>query len=167
MSADYSLSIDSSLRPTRSCRLGRRSKRGSLLIELSCGSFFFTLFAVLAMHMCVSMYGAFFNDQACRDAARAAAQGENITQATRQAQAVLKSHQINNGYLSSPVLKLPIVYNDFGGSPPPQTSPYVQLTTSTTVTPPFQAMTFFNAGLLQDGKIVFTQTYTFPIVRTH
>jgi hypothetical protein len=136
------------------------------LVELACGSFFFTLFAVLAVQMGISLFGAFYNDQACRDAARAAAQGQNITQATQQAQTVLKTHRVIGGYISSPSLQIPIVYNDFGGNPPVATSPYVQLTTKTTMTMPFGPLAFFNAGTLQDGKMVFTQTYTFPIVRT-
>jgi hypothetical protein len=145
---------------------GARKSGGSLVIELTACSFLFTFFAIMAVHVGVMIFGAFLNDRACRDAARAAAQGKTVAQATQLAQAVLVSHKQLNSFLTSPTLKTPIVYQDFGGSPPnPQTTPYVRVTTTTTSTLPFKAINFQSGIFTEDQQLTFSQTYTFPIVR--
>jgi hypothetical protein len=122
----------------------------------------------MAVHVGVMIFGAFLNDRACRDAARAAAQGKTITQATQLAQAVLVAHKQTNSFLTSPSLQTPIVYQDFGGNPPnPQTSPYVQVTTLTTANLPFLPINFLSNAFTQDKQMTFKQTYTFPIVRVN
>jgi len=106
------------------------------------------------------------NDTACRDAARAAAQGNSQTQATSLAQAILVSHKQVNSYLGSPVLQTPIIYQDYNGSPPDtQTSPYIQLTTRTQVTLPIRFFSFLSQMFTSDQNLTFTATYMFPIVR--
>lgn len=142
----------------------KRSNRGSLSVELSCGSLLVSVFVVVALHLGVAIFGAFINDRACRDACRNAAQGETPAEAGQLVNVMLSAYQAT-GFVSNPTLSAPIVYQDFGGSPPAQTSPYVQVTTSTLVTMPLQAFAFFSSGILQDGKLAFTKTYTFPIVR--
>jgi Flp pilus assembly protein TadG len=167
--------LDSYLRQERA-RLSRashrnrswRSQRGTLIIELTASAFLFTFFAIMAVHVGVMIFGAFLNDRACRDAARAAAQGKTIAQATQLAQAVLIAHKQTNSFLTSPSLQTPIVYQDFGGNPPnPQTSPYVQVTTSTTANLPFAPINFLSGVFTQDKQLTFRQTYTFPIVRVN
>jgi hypothetical protein len=146
----------------------RRRENGTLILELTICAFLFTFFAVMAAHVGVMIFGAFLNDRACRDAARAAAQGKTIAQATQMAQAVLIAHKQTNSFLTSPALQTPIVYQDFGGNPPnPQTSPYVQVTTTTTANLPFGAINFEGAVFNQDKQLTFRQTYTFPIVRVN
>lgn len=143
-----------------------RRKKGSALVEFSAFAFLFFVFSILAVHIAVVLYGAYFNDRACRDAARAAAQGMDGTQATKLATSVLKAHATPGTFLQTPILKTPVVYQDFGGTPPTQTSPYVQVTTTTVAVLPFRPLSFLAGGtILQDGMIPFTQTYTFPIVR--
>jgi Flp pilus assembly protein TadG len=143
----------------------RHEENGSALIEFSAFAFLFFVFAILAVHMSVVLYGAYFNDKACRDAARAAAQGTDSTSAAKLAASVLKAHSTNNTFLQSPTLGA-INYQDFGGSPPALTSPYVQVTTTTIANLPFRPLCFMGAGtILQDGTIPFTETYTFPIVK--
>src|SRR5271170_6394370 len=135
-----------------------RNPNGSLILELTAVTFVFSFFAVLAVHVGVMIFGAFMNDTACRDAARAAAQGKTIAQATQLAQAVLVSHQQTNSFLTSPNLQTPIVYQDFGGNPPnPQTSPYVQVTTRTTANLPFGAINFLTGVFTQDKQLTFSQ----------
>jgi len=153
-------------------RLAAKSKRlrnsGSLILELTGCAFMFTFFAVMAVQVGTLIFGAFLNDTACRDAARAAAQGKNLAQATLMAQAVLVSHKQTNSFLNSPSLQMPIVYQDFGGNPPnPQTSPYVQVTTATKATLPFALLNFLTTTFTQDKTCTFRQTYTFPIVRVN
>jgi hypothetical protein len=152
----------------RRFRQGSRPISGALLVELACSALLFAFFAILAIHMGLVIYGAFHNDTACRDAARAAAEGSSQAQATQLAQTVLISYRQVNSYLTSPTLITPIVYQDFGGTPPnPQTSPYVQVTTSTTVNLPIPAISFFAAAFNADQHMTFKQTYTFPIVRVN
>jgi len=149
-------------------RSRQRQQKGTLVIELTACAFLFTFFAILAVHVGVSIFGAFLNDRACRDAARAAAQGKTSAQATALAKAVLVSHKQSNSFLTSPNLQIPIVYQDYGGSPPnSQTSPYVQVTTTTTSTLPFKSLNFQGLTFTQDQTMTFSQTYTFPIVRVN
>lgn len=155
-----------------SCRPCSKRQNGSALVEFSAFSFLFFVFAILAIHISVALYGAYFNNRACRDAARAAAQAENTTpgagviQATKLAASVLKAHSTAGTFLQTPTLSAPIVYQDYGGSYTPLTPPYVQVTTSTVATLPFRPLSFLAAGtVLQDGHLTFTKTYTFPIVR--
>jgi len=140
----------------------RRGEKGALIVELTAALFLMTFFVILAIHIGIIIYGAFLNDRACRDAARAAAQAKTQAVATQNAQAVLVSHKQAGNYLSSPSLTVPIVYQ--GNSPNAQTSPYVQVTTTTQVTLPFPAMNFLTQIFNADSTYKFTQTYTFPIV---
>jgi len=162
------MSHKSNLKQLKSGRAQRRSRSGSLILELTACTFLFTFFAIMAVHVGVMIFGAFVNDRACRDAARAAAQGKTLAQATQLASAVLVAHQQANSFLTSPALQTPIVYQDFGGTPPnAQTSPYVQVTTTTTATLPFIPINFLTAVFNNDKTAVFSQTYTFPIVRVN
>jgi hypothetical protein len=151
-------------------KLNRKAKlrlnRGHILLELSCSAFLMLVFTILTADMGVLIYGAEFNDRACRDAARAAAQGQNAQQSTQLIRAILIAHKGDGNYITSPSLQA-LVYNDFGGSPPAQVSPFVTVTTKTTARAPFAPLVFFkDAVFLQNGTFSFTQTYTFPIVKT-
>jgi Flp pilus assembly protein TadG len=150
----------------RNARSQTRFPKGSLVIELTVGSFFLSIFAIIAFHVGLLIFGAFMNDTACRDAARAAAQGNSQAKATTLAQAILISHKQTNSYLGSPALQTPIVYQDYNGSPPnTQTSPYIQLTTKTQVTLPIRFFSFLSQMFTSDQNLTFTATYTFPIVK--
>ncbi|MBL0185755.1 MAG: hypothetical protein IPP97_08495 [Candidatus Obscuribacter sp.] len=142
----------------------RGNSSGSLLVELSCGSLLVMLFVLVSIHLGPAIFAAYANDHACRDACRNASQARDAAEAQKLVQVILKDYQ-SQGFLSSPTVSSPIVYQDFGGTPPAQTSPYVKVTTSTTMTMPFGVLSFFNSGPLQDGKVSFTKSYTFPIVR--
>lgn len=143
-----------------------RSRRAHILIELSCSAFMFLVFTILTADMGVLIYGAEFNDRSCRDAARAAAQGQDAEQSTQLVTAILKAHQGDGHYVVSPKLDK-LVYNDYGGNPPAHTAPYVTVTTSTTARAPFAPLEFFEgATFLRNNMFTFSQTYTFPIVRT-
>lgn len=149
--------------PMRNQRL-HRSRRASLTVELTCGSLLVLVFVIVGLHLGIAIFGAYSNDRACRDACRNAAQGSDLVEATKLANVILKGYPAV-GFLSAPTLTGPVVYQDFGGTPPAQTSPFVQVSTKTLVTMPFGVFAFFNSGPLQDGKIAFSKTYTFPIVR--
>lgn len=142
----------------------RRASCASLSVELACGSFFMLIFVLLSLHLGIGIFGAYVNDRACRDACRNAAQGKDLTESTKLAKTVVKGYR-GSSFLSAPEITGPIVYQDFGGKPPAQTSPFVQVTTVTQATMPFGLLSFFNTVFLQDGKIAFRKSYTFPIVR--
>lgn len=143
-----------------------RSNRASVLLELSCSCFIMLVFTILSADLGVLIYGAEFNDRACRDAARAAAQGQDAQQSTRLIRAILKAHQGDGNYITAPTLQH-LVYNDYNGNPPPQTAPFVSVTTSTIAKAPFAPLMFFQGPVfLENGSFKFSQTYTFPIVKT-
>jgi hypothetical protein len=144
-----------------------RSQKGDLIVEVTVGSFLLSIFAIIAVHVGLMIFGAFMNDTACRDACRAAAQGNTQAQATTLANTILLSHKQNvTTFISTPILQLPVIYQDYGGSPPnTQTSPYVQLTTKTTVTLPIRFFAFFADMFTSDQNLTFTATYEFPIVK--
>jgi hypothetical protein len=151
---------------SRNLKCQPRNNRAHVLIELSCACFMMVVFTILTADMGVLIYGAEFNDRACRDAARAAAQGQDVQQSTQLIKAILKAHQGDGNYITAPTLQ-GVVYNDFGGNPPPQTAPFVTVTTLTTARAPFAPIVFFQGPVfLQNGSFTFTQSYTFPIVRT-
>ena len=146
-------------------KLGKRRRAtGSLAVEFVCGCLLASVFVALGLHMSIAIFGAYANDRACRDACRNAAQGQDLAEATKLANVILKSYQ-SSSFLSAPKISAPIVYQDFAGKVPPQTSPFVQVSTSTDVLMPLGTLSFFNAGTLQDSKLSFVKTYTFPIVR--
>jgi hypothetical protein len=78
----------------------------------------------------------------------------------------LKAHQGDGNYITAPILQR-LVYNDYGGNPPAQTAPFVSVTTSTVARAPFAPLVFFHGPVfLENGSFSFSQTYTFPIVKT-
>jgi Flp pilus assembly protein TadG len=147
--------------------LKRRSSRGDLAIELSCGAFLFLVFSMLSFDLGLLVFCADFNDRACRDAARAAAQGSDLASATKLANVALKAHSPAIAFMSIPTIQGPLNYVDFGGNPPnKQTSPYVQVTTATYSKIPTGPVEFLGAKFLPGGQASFVQTYTFPIIKT-
>lgn len=143
-----------------------RLSRGSNIIELAMLSVLFSIFAIFGLNVGFVIMGSQMNDAACRDAARAAAQGNNLANALNLAQASLRGHTPDGYFVSQPTLDTAsFVYEDFGGATPPDTSPYVTVTTTCRVRIP--APIFFSgANVNTDGTMSFRKTYTFPIVKT-
>jgi len=138
-----------------------------LVIELAFGSFLFLVFSILGFELGLIIFCADFNDRACRDAARAAAQGSDVSTATKLATVALMAHSSVSPVLTSPAIQGTINYVDYGGNPPNSyTSPYVSVTTATIASIPAGPVDFLGASFLPGGKISFVQTYTFPIIRT-
>lgn len=144
----------------------RNTASGHVLIELSMLSVLFVVFAVLAVDVCYLIMGSEVNDRACRDAARAAAAADNYTTSLQMARAAVIPHQADGTYVSSPqVDSIAFVYEDFAGSPPENTSPYVSVTTRSTVRVPAPII-FLGSSIFSEGKMQFSKTYIFPIVKT-
>lgn len=141
-------------------------KRGHNIIELAMLSVLFVVFAIFALDIGFVIMGSQMNDAACRDAARAAAQGNSYANALNLARAALAGHRPDGYFVTQPTLDTgAFQYEDFSGSPPPDTSPYVTVTTSTTVRIPAPVF-FIGASFGKDGTMRFSKTYTFPIVKT-
>jgi Flp pilus assembly protein TadG len=146
-------------------RIIMRRQEGHLSLELPIASLLLLIFAFLSADLGYVLYGANFNDSACHDAARAAAQTSNLTDAIKKVNAVLKSHQAGRALMTGPALQGPVVYQDFGGAPPLHTSPFVTVTTTTLINLPFAPISLMGASFGSSGNTAFTQSYTFPIVK--
>lgn len=140
-----------------------RSARGSISLEFGAGAVFLTIFTVVSIYVGLFIFGATLNDRACRDACRAAAQGKSLAEADKLARAALVTHNTTNGIIVGPRLES-VDYQDFGGTPPADESPFVTVTTSADANLPFASPEFFGAKL-DTGAVIFRQTYTFPIVK--
>lgn len=149
----------------------RFNRRGSVSIELACGSLVMVALLLVAVDVTVMMIGFSLNDRACRDACRSAAQQDTSAKAQVAANAALAQHKGDGYWVSNPLLKTggtDFVYQDFGGDPFAG-NPTVTCTTECTVRFPVPVDFFGNTfGKGSDGlrgTMTFRKRYTFPIVR--
>ena len=145
-----------------------RSKHGSAFIELAITLCLTIVLAALGSDITLMTYAMFLNDKACRDAARAAAQQTTSAGALKAAQVQLKVHASDGVFVTQPVLVSQVspnfVYNDYGGSPPANQSPYVTVTSSINIKLPAPVF-FWGTNFMSSGSIVFVRSYTYPIVK--
>lgn len=154
------------LRTARSGLPPGRKDRAHTAIELGASAFVLAVLAIFCADIGVLLYGANVNDRACRDAARAAAQTSSQQAALAAAEASLSAYAVDGYYLKDLILDYDsFVYEDFGGSAPPDQSPFVVVSTSLTAKIPAPVL-FFGASFGKDGEHNFSRTYTFPIVKT-
>lgn len=132
-------------------------------IEIFAFALFIVVVGLLGLDVCMAIFGANVNDSACRDATRAATSADSKPKALTMANTALKAHATDGRFITQPTL-VALDYQDWGGSPPPDTSPYVSVTTQTIVSVPAPIF-FFGASFIKDGKAQFFQKYTFPIVK--
>ena len=137
-------------------------KRGSISLEIAAGALVTLGLVALALNVSFAMlaYGA--NDRACRDAARAAAQQNTAADARNAAKLIVAGFSRANSLLGA-ITVSDVVYNDFKGNPPADQSPYVTVTTRSTVSMP-APIEFFGQQVF-GTTIPVAKTYTFPIVR--
>ncbi len=129
-------------------------------------SVLFVVLAVLSLDIGYVLMGSELNDTACRDAARAAAEADNYATSLQLAQAAVVAHAGDGTYVTSPVVDTTqFTYQDFAGSPPPNTSPYVSVTTHCNIRVPAPIL-FMGSSFMSSGTMQFTKTYVFPIVKT-
>jgi hypothetical protein len=147
-------------------RSRRVSCKGHILIELAMLSVLFVVMGVLCLDVGYLILGSELNDRACRDAARAAAAADNYTTSLQLAKAAVVPHAGDGFYVTSPqVDTAAFLYQDFSGSPPANTSPYVSVTTHCNIHVPAPIF-FLGTSFLSSGSMQFTKTYVFPIVKT-
>lgn len=126
----------------------------------------FVVMSVLCLDMGYVIMGSQVNDRACRDAARAAAEADNYATALKLAQAAVAPHKGDGYFVSSPTVDASaFTYEDFGGDPPPNTSPFVSVTTNCDIRIPAPIF-FLGANFGATGTMNFSKTYVFPIVKT-
>lgn len=144
-----------------------RPKTAHSLIELASIAIMLVIVTLLGADIGILMLADSTNERACRDAARAAASANNSATALTLAQTAVVAHQLRNAFVSNPTVDPScFVYQDFGGNPPPNTSPFVEVTTQTSVRLPAPVLfgkAEFNPG---NGSMVLRKTYTFPIIKT-
>jgi Tfp pilus assembly protein PilE len=143
-----------------------RQSKGTTIIELSIVAGVLVIVSILCANLGVVSLASTVNDAACRDAARAAAQASDSASSLKLAQTVVLSHQTDGYFITQPTVdSSSFVYQDYSGSPPANTSPYVQVTTTSQVKVP-GPLFFFGAQFEQSGVLTCSRTYRFPIVRT-
>lgn len=146
-------------------RIGTKNLRknsGSGLIDLGFAAIMMIAMAVFALDITMAILAYGVNDRACRDAARAAAQGSNLAEAQRLAQSALISHQTNASALTSPTIES-LSYTDFAGQPPSGVSPIVRVVTRSQVRVP-APIAIFGSAVMPDSFTV-RKAYVFPIVK--
>ena len=158
------------------CRTSFRvRKKGKSKSGFACGEFaiaciLMVLVAALTSDITLLIFANSLNDAACRDAARAAGQNNNAASALAAAKAQLLMHATDGKFISQPGLTSTsapdFIYNDFTGTPPANTSPYVTVTTSVNVRLPF-LLDLFGVDFYGASKhtVLFRRQYTFPIIK--
>lgn len=149
-------------RQTGKSRNRIRRTIGSGLAEIAFATVILITLAIFTVDIGGAMVCYGVNDRACRDAARAAAQGSSEVEARRMAGQILQSYAINSPLINSPALQQ-LVYRDFNGDPPPGTSATVTVTTSAAAHP-VAAIGLLGADIIGKDFSV-RKSYTFPIVK--
>jgi Flp pilus assembly protein TadG len=141
-----------------------RAATGSGFLELAVALIFMTAMLLFALDICMVLIAFGVNDRACRDAARAAAQGRNTGEALKLAKAALRQHATSSALIEKPRL----VENQFAyvTSPPPKgkpSEPFVSVTTVTNTRVP--APIFLVGQNFGGGRIAIARRYIYPIVK--
>jgi hypothetical protein len=142
-----------------------RSCKGSHVIELASTSLIMAVLVVMCIDVATIVFGTTVHNRACREACRAAAQGNDQQRAISLARAILSASRTDGYYLSQPTFTdSECDYNDYGGNPQPDEIPTVTLTTHADIKLPAGAS--FAGALLgaPDGVIHSSCNYTFPIM---
>jgi len=146
----------------RFLKVNRNNSRGSVAIEIAAGALVSIGLMALALNVCFGMLAYGVNDRACREAARAAAQQSTLASASSIAKFVVNGFNQNNSYMNK-IQVTRVVFTDFNGLPPEDQSPFVSVTTSSSVSTP-APIAFFGQKVFGES-IPVQKTYTFPIVR--
>ncbi len=147
---------------TRGMKNKVRNSKGTGLAEVAIASLILIGMALFSLNIGTAMISYGVNDRACRDAARAAAQGGSLTESQNLASQILRSYAQNGNLLRTPAL-IGVKYNDFSGNPPEGVSPFVTVTTrmdARSIAP----FSLFGAEVVK-ASFPVTKTYTFPIVK--
>src|SRR5688572_14803793 len=106
-------------------RRGRES--GLVLIEMAVMLPIFVTITLLCLDAQLVLLAARFNDMACRNAARAAAEASSQSDATSRAKTALRAYKTDNPFLTSPQLDGVVIFETRNGDP--LAGPFVGVTT--------------------------------------
>jgi hypothetical protein len=139
---------------------------GQSSIELVLLLFLILVFGLLCLDVSAVLAGAYTNEVAGRNAARAAAQGDTPETSLALAQAAVKSYGAR-GWLETPVTidTGNFLYQDFGGNVPNGASPFVRVSNRVTVKVPAPHL-LLGGEICANGTITFVATHVYPIVKT-
>ena len=147
----------------------QRKADGVSAIELAASAFFFVVLTLLVVDIAVLVVANATNNEACRDAARAAGLAPP-DKARTAANGALTAHQRIDGFF---VRDLKIVDFKYNGLPPrygnanplePNNQPTVFVTTEITIKIPAQIF-FFGAEFRgEDGSLRYRSSYLYPIL---
>jgi Flp pilus assembly protein TadG len=158
-------------------RINRSS--GSAIAETVAMAPILAVISVFIVNIILLVYATWYNDSACKDAARAAAQQDNVQDAMSAARAACIAYKVNSPLLTSPTIQIDnggFVYEDLqdeqaaeqgnqeggaGGNSARQ-GPYVKVTTAVKVNLP--APVFAGHDLIT-RNVLLRQTYAFPLVK--
>lgn len=150
---------------TRRRRLRRRT--GTILPEFVGALVVLALVTLMAVNMGLTLFAAWTNDAACRDAVRAAAQQTNATSAQTAASVALSQFKSGSSWFSGPTLLTSGTSFDWETFKDPTTGiinwaqvPFCRVTTRMIVTMPAPII-FVNARMTD--QITLTQSYAFPL----
>lgn len=139
-----------------------RNRKGTGLAEVAIASLVLIGMALFALDIGAAMMCFNVNDRACRDAARAAAQGQDVGEATNLAKQIIKSYP-QFGPLAANITVIGVKYVDFNGTPPNGESPYVSVTTRMNCRAVAPLRLFGQEAIKASFPV--QKTYTFPIVK--
>ncbi len=147
-------------------RFLNRNKKGGAILEFAVVCVLLIVMTLFCLNMLILAIGSSLTERACRDAARMSAQCNNYQDSLLLAKTAVNCYRGDGYFVSSPIVDVSkFVYNDFGGVPPANTSPYVQVTCYSQVRLPAPIFVYgFNVG--SNTLLKFSKTYTFPIVVT-
>lgn len=159
-----------SRRQRLSRRQGLNRSNGLSLAETAASCFVVIFVMILSIDVWMLITAVQINDSACRDAARAAAQSSDSTTATNLAYTAVASHaQSSSAFINPPSIDN-FQYQDYSSNTPPLipqgSTPFVTVTTTCQVHPIIPLSVFGALIIDNKGIITFSQTYTFPLVKS-
>lgn len=156
------------LRMTELRLSGRFRTNGMSLFELVGLGFVLILVTLMALNVGLLLFAAWLNDNACREATRAAAQQDSVEAAREAARLACQNFVTSAGsIINSPEVLLDKdhfeyeTFPDEDGKPQLDKGPFVKV--STRLESRLPAPILFTASGLSN-KISFAQTYTFPLI---
>ncbi|MBX9669443.1 MAG: hypothetical protein K2X93_17610 [Candidatus Obscuribacterales bacterium] len=139
-----------------------RRQQGTAFAEVAVVGFIMTLVLAFILDIAIALMAFSVVDRACRDAARAAAQGQSRDEARQMAAAIANDHLSASPLVTAPIVTN-VVYEDFGGDPSPDQCPFVEVTTSATASVPAPLFLFGTSGT--NRPLTLAKRYRFPIVK--
>lgn len=149
-------------------RIRKSNSRGMSIFEMVGLGFVLVLVALMALNVGLLLFAAWLNDNACREATRAAAQQDTEEAAKEAAKLALTNFVTASGSIvGSPEILLDKnsfeyqVFPDEDGRPQLDKGPFVKVSSKLETRLPAPII-LTSSGL--SNKITFAQTYTFPLI---